>query len=155
MIKIYRQRYLPKELLWLKDDEILLHDDEVIVTRWRSIKPRLDFSHGRSCYFLHRNYKISQFFDQNDLLLYYYCDIVMPDVAENGDIIFRDLLVDVKVYPDGSHTVLDLDELAEALEKGLVSDADVIIALNTLDSLLKSVYADEFGGIAKILDDWT
>ena len=151
-MKIYRRRYLPEELLWLKDDEILLADDEKIITRWRSLKPRPDFSHGRSCYFLHRNYKISQFLDSDGKLLYHYCDIVKPEITTEGDYIFHDLLVDVKLFPDGSLTILDLDELAQAFETGLVSGEALVCALNTLDGLLKTIYTGQFGDITKIFD---
>ena len=150
-MKIYRRRYLPEELLWLKDDEILLADDEKIITRWRSLKPRPDFSHGRSCYFLHRNYKISKFFDQDGNLLYHYCDIVKPEISAE-DYIFCDLLVDAKVYSDGSVEILDLDELAAAFEKELISGMDVVCALNTLDGLLKVIYEGKFDEVVKFLD---
>ena len=151
-VKIYRRRYLPEELLWLKDDEILMANDELIFTKWRSIKPRPDFSHGRSCYFLHKNYKISQFFSSDGKLLYYYCDIVKPEITPDGDYIFCDLLVDVKLFPDGSLVILDLDELAQAFDAGLISSEDVVCALNTLDGLLKVIYAGQFGEIVKIFD---
>ncbi|MCL2573356.1 MAG: DUF402 domain-containing protein [Defluviitaleaceae bacterium] len=150
-MKIYRKRYLPEELLWLKDDEILLADDEKIITAWRSIKPRPDFSHGISCYFLHKNYKISKFFDSNGRMIYYYCDIVKAEV--DGDkYIFCDLLVDVVVFSDGSVKVLDTDELAEAFEKGEVSGVDVTIALKALNSLLKIVYNGNLAKEAEVLD---
>ncbi|MDR2183900.1 MAG: DUF402 domain-containing protein [Clostridiales bacterium] len=154
-MKIYRRRYLPEELLWLKDDEIVLANREIIVTRWRALKPRPDFSHGISCYFLHRNYKISKFFGHDDTLLYYYCDIVKPETCAGGEeYIFNDLLVDVKVFPDGSHIILDLDELADVYQAGLISGADVACALKTLDGLLKAIYAGEFGEVVKILEDY-
>ena len=137
----------------MKDDEIVMSNDELIVTRWQAIKPRPDFSHGSSCYFLHRNYKISKFFDHNGILIYYYCDIVKPEV--NGEeIIFNDLLVDVKVYPDGHIEILDLDELAIVFKAGLISAEDMCIALNTLDTLLKAVYANEFSSLTKILENY-
>jgi len=153
MMKIYRRRYLPEELLWLKDDEILLADNDHIITRWRSLKPRPDFSHGCSCYFLHKNYKISKFFDSAGKLLYYYCDIVKPEITADGDYIFCDLLVDVKVFPGGFVKVLDLDELAEAYEKGLISDGDMVCAIKTLDELLNAIYEGKFDCIVKILDN--
>ena len=40
---------------------------------------------------------------------------------ETDTYIVTDLLADVIVYPDGFVKVVDLDELGEALEKGLLS----------------------------------
>lgn len=151
-MKIYRRRYLPEELLWLKDDEIIFSDDEKIITSWASLKPRPDFSHGRSCYFLHKNYKISKFFDHGGNLLFHYCDIVKLEVSAD-EYVFCDLLVDVKVYPDGFVEILDLDELAFAYEKRLISEADMACALKTLDGLLKVIYSGKFDDIAKNLND--
>ena len=143
-MKLYRQRYLPEELLWLRDDEIILADDEKIITKWTSLKPRPDFSHGCSCYFLHKNYKISKFYGHDGSLRYYYCDIVRPEATADG-FIFHDLLVDVQVLPDGrTAQVLDLDELAAAFEQRLISSADVVCAIKALHELLDIVTSGEF-----------
>jgi len=142
---------MPDELLWLRDDEIVLMDDEKIITKWKSLKPRPDFSRGTSCYFLHKNYKISKFFDHDDNMLYYYCDIVKLEITQE-EYIFNDLLVDVIVYPDGGIKVLDLDELAQAFETKVISETDLLCALTTLDGLLRTIYAGEFGTIVKVLE---
>lgn len=143
-MKLYRRRYLPKELLWLRDDEIILADDEKIVTAWTSLKPRPDFSHGRSCYFLHKNYKISKFYGHDGSLCYYYCDIIKAEAVADG-YIFHDLLVDVHVLTDGrTAQILDLDELAAAFEQGEITGADVICALNALHELLAAIYSGQF-----------
>lgn len=151
MTKIYRKRYLPEELLWLKDDEILRADDNVIVTKWQSLKPRPDFSWGLSCYFLHKNYKISKIFDHMDNFLFYYCDIVKPEISLN-EYIFCDLLVDIILYPDNTTKVLDLQELASAFEKQLIPQEDLLLALTTADGLLAAIYAGKFNEISSILD---
>jgi len=150
-MKIYRKRYLPPELTWLKDDEIVRHDSDIIITKWTSLKPRADFANGRSVYFLHKNYKISKFFDHSGNFVYYYCDIVRAEIVSDG-IIFHDLLVDIVLYPDGSSKVLDLDELAIALERREITQADTILALNTTNGLLREMYAGRFAEIARILD---
>ena len=46
---LYRKRLIPEECIPLKDDIILYMDDEVIVTKWNTLKPRKDFHHGYSC----------------------------------------------------------------------------------------------------------
>ena len=152
MTKIYRQRYLPNELVLLGDDKIVKENHDVILTKWRSLKPRPDFSHGVSCYFLHKNYKISKFFDAAGNFLYYYCDVVKPVPTSDG-YIFCDLLVDIILYPDNSLKVLDLDELAVAYQQTLITTVDMLLALNTADILLKTIYSGEFRQIADILEE--
>ena len=151
MIEIYRKRYMPDELLRLKDDKILLVDDEKVITKWKSLKPRPDFSHGLSCYFLHKNYKISKFFDRDGNLVYHYCDIVRAEITQKK-YVFNDLLVDILVYPNGDIKILDLDELAAAYDTRLISGADLFCALTTLDGLLKIIYAGDFEKVVKVLD---
>ena len=55
-----------------------------------------------------------------------------------------DLLVDVKVYEDGTYEVLDLDELDEAYEKGLIQEEQRRIALEKLEKLLEVIKKGEF-----------
>ena len=43
---MYRKRYIPDEIKSLNDDEILFINDEVIVTRWKTFKPKKEFSNG-------------------------------------------------------------------------------------------------------------
>ena len=139
--KLYRRRFIPDETIFLKDDVIVYMDDEKIVTKWNVLKPRSDFAKGMSCYYLKEGYKVSKFVDYSGDLVYYYCDIIDTSFDANGKkYIFSDLLVDVIVYEDGRVKVVDLGEIAEALEKGLIS---IDIAKNTLiqlDNLLNIIY---------------
>ena len=48
---LYRRRLIPEECVLLKDDRILLHADNILVTSWQALKPRKDLHHGYSCYF--------------------------------------------------------------------------------------------------------
>ena len=45
-LKIYRRRMIPDECILLKDDVILEQTDDIIVTKWNTLKPRRDFHHG-------------------------------------------------------------------------------------------------------------
>ncbi len=142
---LYRRRIIPDECVPLKDDEILYWDDRVIVTKWKALHPKKDLHHGFSCYFLREGYKVSKFLYENDDLLYWYCDIM--DYEERPDEnawVFRDLLADVLVYPDGFVKVVDLDEFEEALENGSITVEDVKKALKCLDNLLKTIYSGDF-----------
>lgn len=73
---MYRKRYIPDEIKSLNDDEILFINDEVIVTRWKTFKPKKEFSNGISYTFLNRGYKISKFMNDSGETVYYYCDII-------------------------------------------------------------------------------
>ena len=142
---LYRKRLIPDECVRLKDDEILSFDDDIIVTKWCTLHPKHDLDHGYSAYFLNAGYKVSKYLYKDDSLLYWYCDIIdyEKDEKENA-YIFRDLLADVIVYPDGFVKVVDLDEFEQALQKELLTMVDVRRALLSLDSLLTTIYDGKF-----------
>ena len=141
---LYRKRLIPDECGRLDDDEVIYRDDEIIVTKWKALHPKPRLDHGYSCYFLKRNYKVSKFLFSDDSLIYWYCDIIdyTHDEAEDS-YVFRDLLADV-IFPDGFVKVIDLDEFEEALDKHLITVADVRRALKSLDTLLRTIYDGRF-----------
>lgn len=142
---IYRKRLIPEECIPLKDDTILYMDDEIIVTKWKTLKPRKDFHHGYSCYFLKDGYKVSQFLAEDDSLVYWYCDIVtyLWDKAANT-LTVVDLLADVVVTPDDKMHVLDIDELCEAKEKMLINEQQFFTSVKQLGALIKLIQDDKF-----------
>lgn len=154
-LKIYRKRIIPDECILLKDDIILEQTDDTIITKWNTLKPRRDFHHGFSCYFLRSGYKVSKFYREDGTLLYWYCDIVdyTYQEAENA-LIVTDLLADVVLYPDGYIKVLDVNELAIALEKNLCEPQLVTQALRKLDALLNLIYDDKFDTLAAEIERW-
>lgn len=142
---LYRKRYIPLEVKSLNDDEILFADDEIIVTKWNTFKPKKDFSNGISCTFINDGYKISKFMNENGELVYYYCDIIKSEYQKDENIwIFTDLLADVKIYPNGATEVVDLGELLQAYRKNLISAEIVMEALEKLDKLLNLVYSGKW-----------
>ena len=151
--KIYRKRIIPAECILLKDDLIVMQDDEVIVTKWNTINPKTAFSHGCSCFFLRDGIKVSKIYRSDNSLLYWYCDIVEYsfDPAENA-MTFTDLLADVIVHPDGLPKVVDLDELAEAMEKSLITKEQMTFCLRSLNHLLSLIYRDKFDRLQSRLD---
>lgn len=117
-LQIYRKRLIPEECILLKDDIIVEQNDDYILTKWKTLNPKTTFSHGCSCYYLKEGFKISKFYRHDGSLLYWYCDIVeYTRRPEDNALIVTDLLADIILYPDGRMHVVDLDELAEALEK--------------------------------------
>lgn len=154
-LKIYRKRMIPEECILLKDDVILERTDETIITKWNTLKPRRDFHHGYSCYFLNLGYKISKFYRENNTLLYWYCDIVDYTWQESENaLIVTDLLADVVIYPDGYIKVLDVNELAIALEKKLCEPGTITQALIRLDTLLNLIYDDKFDTLSSKIEKW-
>lgn len=146
--QLYRKRIVPEECVLLKGDTILYRDLDIIVTKWNAIKPKKDLHHGFSCYFLKDGFKISKFYYEDGRLLYWYCDIISYTYDEETDTyVFTDLLADVIIYPDGRIRVVDLDELADALESGAITNAQAEDALRKLNKLLTLLYHDEFDSI--------
>jgi len=142
---VLRRRYIPYELVDISDDELLFRSDELLVTRWSSIRPRTDMSGGISFTFLDRGYKVGRFYDSDRSFLFWYCDIIETEYDQATDTYtINDLLVDIKIYPDGKVIVLDADEMAQAMEQGLISCGQAAKALKTLDILLKMIYAGKF-----------
>lgn len=152
-LKLYRKRIIPEECLLLKGDKLIRVDDEVIITSWTTINPKTEFSHGCSCYFLKQGFKVSKFYRHDNTLLYWYCDIVDYDYNEAGNsLTVTDLLGDVILYPDGQIKVVDLDEMADALEKGLISQELLCTALRRLNDLLTMIYRDKFDRLQSPLE---
>jgi len=152
---IYRKRMIPEECVLLKDDEILEQTDDVIVTRWNTLKPKRELHHGYSCYFLKEGFKVSKFYRADNTLMYWYCDIVDYEYSETDNALtVTDLLADVVVYPDGYSRVLDLDELALAFEKELCDNGKLLLALRHLDSLLNLIYEDKFDMLTARIQKW-
>lgn len=135
---LYRKRFIPTEVVPLKDDEVLFANEEKIVTKWKTLKPRPDFAWGISCYDLKNSYKISRFMDHQNHLVYYYCDIIQWEQTEDG-YLFSDLLADVIIYSSGVIRVVDLAEIADALDQGLITEEQAKTALRILDRLLRQL----------------
>lgn len=151
-LKIYRKRLIPAETVLLKDDIIVDMNDDYIVTKWQTLKPKAEFSHGASCYYLKEGIKVSKFYKKDDSLLYWYCDIVNYEYEGDNTLIVTDLLADVIVYPDGRLKVLDLDELAEAREHSLIDDELLCKSLRQLNALLVTIDRDKFDKLKEPLD---
>ena len=154
MPKMYRRRFIPDEKVFLKDDVIVEINDDVIITKWEVLRKRNDFSHGVSCYFLRKNIKVSKFIDDNENILYWYCDIIDWEYnQEDNSYVFNDLLIDVIVYENGFVKVVDMGEISTALEKGLIDCELAKKALNTADDLLNVIYGGKFDLYKKYISD--
>ncbi|MCM1186201.1 MAG: DUF402 domain-containing protein [Lachnoclostridium sp.] len=152
-LQIYRKRIIPQECILLKDDIIVRQNEEVIITKWKSLRPKASFSHGCSCYFLKEGIKVSKFYRDDDSLLYWYCDIVAYEMDESANILtVTDLLTDVIIYPDGHIKVVDLDELADAVERRLITETQLCQSLRQLNELLTLIDRDKFDKLQAYLN---
>lgn len=153
-LKLYRRRYIPDEIVFLKDDIVVSANEERIVTKWKVLKKRADFSHGASCYFLKKGIKVSKFIDDNENLLYWYCDIINYEYnKEENTYTFNDLLIDVIIYPDGFVKVVDMEEIADALEQGLIDEEVVKSSLRKTNALLIDIYNGNFDKYTEFIKD--
>ena len=151
--RLYRRRLIPSECILLKDDIILEQNDEFIITKWNTIHPKPDFSHGCSCYFLREGIKVSKIYREDGTLVYWYCDIVDFSFDEATETLtVTDLLADVILYPEGRMEVVDLDELAEAMERELITKEQMTTCLRNLNHLLSMIYRDKFDRLQARLD---
>ena len=144
-LQLYRRRFIPDEMVLLKNDIILSIEANQIITKWDALHPRKDIAGGISAYYPDRGFKVSKVYNKEHQLVYWYCDIIQQKPGPEPDsIIFEDLLIDVILHRDGSVQILDLDELAHAFEQNLITAEEVTRALRTLDSLLKLIYQGQF-----------
>ncbi|HOO80110.1 MAG TPA: DUF402 domain-containing protein [Lachnospiraceae bacterium] len=151
---LYRKRLIPEECILLKDDIILEYNDDIILTKWNALKPKKDLHHGYSCYFKKEGYKVSKFYQADNSLLYWYCDIVDYEYdAASNKLVVVDLLADVIIYPDHSVKVVDLDEMVTALDAGLITIEQLKHSITQLDKLLQIIYQDQFYTLTKYIEE--
>lgn len=135
--RIYRKRYIPDEIVDISDDKMLRFENNILVTKWNTIKPRNDFSWGVSFAYLEEGYKISRFYNEKDEFLFWYIDFVEAHWNQNSDeLTLIDLLVDVKIFPDGSWRVLDREELEDCKEKEKITLEQYKKALRSLEKII-------------------
>ena len=144
-LKLFRRRFIPEEIVELKDDKILSMDknNNIIITKWNVLKPRNDIDHGISAYFINDGIKVSKIFNSDGNLVYWYCDII-ETVHDNNSYTFNDLLIDIIIHPDGKVEVVDMDEFADVMENGILTNNTIAKALRCANSLLKDIYSGNF-----------
>ncbi len=104
--------------------------------------PRGTISH--EYYWLDRWYNIFRFLESDGSLRNYYCNVSMPSRFQNGVLEYIDLDIDVVVWPDGRHVVLDMNEFAENVDQ-LSYPANVCSnALEGLTELIDLVASRKF-----------
>lgn len=149
---LYRKRLIPAECVLLDKDVVLRRDENLLVTSWNTIRPKKDLHHGISCFLLDKGWKISRFLTRENELLCWYCDIIEHTYEPETDTyVFTDLLADVILYPNGDIRVVDLDELADALEQKLLKPEEICSCMRRLNALLTEIYS---GQLLPSLEDY-
>lgn len=75
----------------------------------------------------------------------WYVDLVTVDQDRDGRYVFRDLFVDVMIRDGAVPRMLDLDEIADALEAGWISPAQLVDGLRRWQRFLdRHVHASRF-----------
>lgn len=144
-MKIYRKRYIPNEIVDISGDEVIYRDEEKLITSWTPIKPRGDIGKGMSCVYFNEGWKISKFYNLDGSFKFWYCDIIDYEYDAEKDIyIIIDLLVDVIVHENGAYEILDEEELDQALQEGLITEAIKEEAIFKLNKLLEKIKSQKF-----------
>lgn len=71
--------------------------------------------------------------------LYFYCNIATPTIIEGKYIKYIDYDLDLRVFPDGTHKILDENEYAQHKEQMQYSNDIDIIVHSELDCLIELV----------------
>ncbi len=155
MTEIYRRRLIPDECIHLKGDHIILKNDNSLLTSWKTLHPKDAFASGISLYLLENGWKISKFFDADGNFVQWYCDIIRHDYDNVDDTyIFTDLLADVIIDKTGFVKVVDLDELSDAYESGLISAHLLSETIMKLNNLLGVIYSGAFHEYTDIIEKY-
>jgi hypothetical protein len=88
-------------------------------------------------YYSDRWYNLFEIYDRDSgALKGWYCNVTFPAEFTDGTVEYRDLALDLLVYPDGRQLLLDEDEFAE-LDIGPAERARALQAVDELRSLFK------------------
>lgn len=114
----------PGEEIWRYRGEIIERAPDYLVLEAFFDRDDMDFHGIRLCkgdrfvetYYFERWYNVFEIHDrEDDRLKGWYCNVSTPAVEDDGQVIYKDLALDLLVFPDGRQIVLDEDEF-EALD---------------------------------------
>ena len=110
------------EETWRYQGRLVERGEETIIIEAHFDREDMEFHGMQLCkgdrfvetYYYDRWYNIFAIHDREDgRLKGWYCNIATPTVIENSRILYKDLALDLLVFPDGRQLVLDEDEFAE------------------------------------------
>jgi predicted RNA-binding protein associated with RNAse of E/G family len=121
IITVIKQDYLGNETWRYSGNLIARRQDEIVIeahfNRDETRVAELVLNRGDrfvETYFSNHWYNIFEIYDhKNDHLKGWYCNVGYPAVITRHSITYRDLALDLLVYPNGKQEVLDEDEFSE------------------------------------------
>lgn len=88
-------------------------------------------------YMVDQGYTLSKVFNKQGEFMYYYCDIMEMKRVAKRTYVMVDLVLDLIVHKNGSYEVLDIDEFAEVIEKGDITQEKQVYALRRLHEMIE------------------
>ncbi len=89
--------------------------------------------------FENKNWWLTAMFNPQGECIQYYFDVTKHNTIDGDNSCFDDLMLDIIVQPDGRSALLDMDELAEALAEGNISEEDYALAIKTSQEMLDGI----------------
>lgn len=117
-IKVIKQDYAGRAVLQYTGSVLARHEDRIVIEAFfdRESTPvdEIILCHGDrfiETYFSDRWFNIYEIHEQKDQAIKaWYCNVSFPAEISNEAVYYRDLALDLLVYPDGRQTVLDKEE---------------------------------------------
>ena len=132
--KLHRQ-WDEAVVLDIKDDYIVFGNNKTTVVDsdgrvWKTKEPAIMF------FFKDRWFNIIG--QLKDYGIYFYCNIATPYIIDDGLIKYIDYDLDLRIYPDGSFTVLDRNEYKYHKKKLKYGEKIDLIVKNELSNLIET-----------------
>lgn len=89
--------------------------------------------------FENNNWWLTAMFNPAGECIQYYFDVTKQSIVDGEDSYFDDLMLDIIVQPGGRLALLDMDELADALAEGNISEEDYALAIKTSQDMLDGI----------------
>lgn len=133
--------WLYSKVLDVKDDHFVVVNNKTWVVesdgrRWFTREPAVCF------FYTNRWYNVISMIRKNGI--YYYCNLASPSLYDGEAIKNIDYDLDVKVFPDQSHVILDEDEFEVHGLKMSYSKELKEVVLDGLDSLLSTIQEQDY-----------
>lgn len=96
-------------------------------------------------YCTHRDWHdVGAVYDREKNFKGYYCDLCSPIKKVPDGYEITDYFLDLWLFPDGRYLVLDQDGFSDAIEKGWMSQNQIIKIKEELNGLIESVESKEY-----------
>lgn len=91
---------------------------------------------------LNENYCVRVFLNPEKEVLMYYFDVTKENNIEDGELFYYDLYLDITIdmLVDKAVTIWDEDEIKEAVDSGVITEDDMIMAYKVMNNLLEQIF---------------